>query len=154
MLSNADNDNKYMLMAIELAKEAAIKGEVPIAALLINDSGAVISQAHNLCETLHDATAHAEMLVIKQASEKLQAVRLTGSTLYVTIEPCPMCAGAIMLSRISRLVYGALDNKAGGVHSLFNILTHPGLNHQLQVTGGVLETECATLVQEFFRARR
>lgn len=154
MLNNTDIDKKYMKMAIELAKQGASKGEVPIAAVLVNDSGAVISQAHNLCATLQDVTAHAEVLAIKQASEKLQALRLTGLTLYVTIEPCPMCAGAIMLSRISRLVYGALDNKAGGVHSLFNILTHPGLNHQLQVTGGVLEAECAALVQEFFRARR
>lgn len=153
MLNNMDKDQYYMQQALELAKLAAQKDEVPIAALLVKDE-LIIAQAHNLCERLHDATAHAELLVIQQASEKLQQARLTGTTLYVTIEPCPMCAGAIFLSRIERVVYGALDSKAGGVHSLFNILTHPNLNHQVQVTGGVLEQECAMLVQEFFKKRR
>lgn len=153
MLNNMDKDQYYMQQALELAKLAAQKDEVPIAALLVEDE-LIIAQAHNLCERLHDATAHAELLVIQQASEKLQQARLTGTTLYVTIEPCPMCAGAIFLSRIERVVYGALDSKAGGVHSLFNILTHPNLNHQVQVTGGVLEQECAMLVQEFFKKRR
>ena len=153
MLNNMDKDKYYMQQALNLAKEAAAKNEVPIAAVLVRDDQ-IIAQAHNLCATWQDATAHAEMLVIRQATERLQQARLTDSTLYVTIEPCPMCAGAIFLSRIERVVYGALDSKAGGVHSLFNILTHPSLNHQVQVTGGVLDQDCAELVQEFFKKRR
>lgn len=153
MLSKADKDRYYMQQALELAQLAVQQNEVPIAAILVKDDE-VIAKAHNLCESLQDATAHSELLVIKQATEKLQRVRLTDCTLYVTIEPCPMCAGAIFLSRVTRVVYGALDSKAGGVHSLFNILTHPSLNHQAQVTGGVLEAECAALVQDFFKTRR
>lgn len=153
MLNKMDKDRYYMQRAISLAQIAAANNEVPIAAVLVQD-GKIIAEAHNLCETLKDNTAHAEMLVIRQAAKKLQQARLTNTTLYVTIEPCPMCAGAIFLNRIERVVYGALDSKAGGVHSLFNILTHPRLNHQVQVTGGVLEQECAALVQEFFRERR
>lgn len=153
MLNNMDKDRYYMRQAISLAQAAAINNEVPIAAILVQDDQ-IIAQAHNLCETLQDATAHAELLVIRQAAEKLKQARLTDLTLYVTIEPCSMCAGAIILSRIERVVYGALDSKAGGVHSLFNILTHPHLNHQVQVTGGVLELECAQLVQKFFQKRR
>lgn len=142
-----------MQQALEMAKLAVQQNEVPIAAILVKDDE-IIAKAHNLCESLQDATAHAELLVIKQATEKLQQARLTDCTLYVTIEPCPMCAGAIFLSRVTRVVYGALDSKAGGVHSLFNILTHPNLNHRAQVTGGVLEAECAALVQDFFKTRR
>lgn len=153
MLNKTDKDEKYMWQALALAQIAAQNNEVPIAALLVQNNK-IIAQAHNLCEGLHDSTAHAELLAIRAACDFLGNARLTDATLYVTIEPCPMCAGAIMLSRIKRLVYGALDSKAGGVHSLFNILTHPQLNHQVQVTGGVLELECAELVRKFFSSRR
>ncbi len=147
------NDTEYMGLALDEAKKAYAIGEVPIGAVIVKD-GEVIAAAHNLRETGHDATAHAEVMAIRQACEKIGHWRLTGATLYVTIEPCPMCAGALVMSRIARLVYGAADYKAGAVESLFNITNHSGLNHQMEVTAGVREEECRTLMKEFFRERR
>lgn len=147
------NDTEYMGLALEEAKKAYAIGEVPIGAIIVKD-GEIIAAAHNLRETGHDATAHAEVMAIRQACEKIGHWRLTGATLYVTIEPCPMCAGALVMSRIARLVYGAADYKAGAVESLFNITNHSGLNHQMEVTAGVREEECRTLMKEFFRERR
>lgn len=147
------NDTEYMGLALDEAKKAYALGEVPIGAIIVKD-GEIISAAHNLRETGHDATAHAEVMAIRQACEKIGHWRLTGATLYVTIEPCPMCAGALVMSRIARLVYGAADYKAGAVESLFNITNHSGLNHQIEVTAGVREEECRTLMKEFFRERR
>lgn len=142
-----------MRSALAEGVKAAELGEIPIGAVLVVN-GEIIAQAHNLRETGHDATAHAEILVLREAGRKLGQWRLSGATLYVTVEPCPMCAGALVMARIARLVYGAPDSKAGGVDSLFNITTHPGLNHRVEVTGGVLAEEAAGLLREFFRVKR
>ena len=142
-----------MGMALSEAQKAADAGEVPIGAVLTQD-GAVIAQAHNLRETDKDATAHAEMLVIREGCRKLGRWRLSGTTLYVTIEPCPMCAGALVMSRVDRLVYGSPDFRAGAVESIFNVVQHPALNHRLAVTAGVRQEECAAAMQAFFRKRR
>lgn len=147
------NHRLYMEMALEEAKLAYDKGEVPIGAVLVHD-GQVIAQAHNLRETGGDPTAHAEVVAIRQGAKQLGGWRLANTTLYVTIEPCSMCAGAIVNARIPNLVYGALDPKAGGVDSVFNITANPLLNHQVNVIGGVMEAECAQLMKDFFRARR
>ena len=147
------NDFDFMGMALSEAQKAADAGEVPIGAVLTQD-GAVIAQAHNLRETDKDATAHAEMLVIREGCRKLGRWRLSGTTLYVTIEPCPMCAGALVMSRVDRLVYGSPDFRAGAVESIFNVVQHPALNHRLTVTAGVRQEECAAAMQAFFRKRR
>ena len=148
-----DDDHYFMGLALAEAEKAFAIGEVPIGAVLTVD-GTVIAAAHNMRETWHDATAHAEMIVIRQACEKLKCWRLTGSTLYVTIEPCPMCAGGLVMSRIDRLVYGSADAKAGAVESLFNVTGHQSLNHSLRVTAGVREDECVALMKRFFQLRR
>lgn len=148
------NDEQYMRLALAEADKAYNRGEVPIGAVLVAEDGTVVSVGHNLREENHDATAHAEIEAIRSANEKLGKWRLSGTTLYVTIEPCPMCAGAIVNSRIARVVYGGLDSKAGAVHSVFNVLTNPQLNHQVQVTGGVLEDECREKMRDFFAMRR
>ncbi|WP_269635002.1 tRNA adenosine(34) deaminase TadA [Thermosinus carboxydivorans] len=147
------DDYDYMGIALEEARKAYAIGEVPIGAVLVMD-GAVVAKAHNRRETWHDATAHAEIIVIQQACKLLGRWRLTGAALYVTIEPCPMCAGALVNSRIDRLVYGSADYKAGAVESLFNIVQHPALNHRLEVTAGVRADECAEIMRDFFRQRR
>ena len=147
------NDFELMGLALAEAEQAAAEGEVPIGAVLVF-AGEVIAQAHNRRETDHDATAHAEMLVIREACRKLRRWRLTGATLYVTIEPCPMCAGALVMSRVDRLVYGSPDFRAGAVESIFNVVQHPALNHRLAVTAGVRQDECAAAMQAFFRDRR
>ena len=147
------NDFDFMGMALSEAQKAADSGEVPIGAVLTQD-GVVIAQAHNLRETDKDATAHAEMLVIREGCRKLGRWRLSGTTLYVTIEPCPMCAGALVMSRIDRLVYGSPDFRAGAVESIFNVVQHPALNHRLAVTAGVRQEECAAVMQAFFREKR
>ena len=147
------NDFELMGLALAEAEQAAAEGEVPIGAVLVF-AGEVVAQAHNRRETDHDATAHAEMLVIREACRKLKRWRLTGATLYVTIEPCPMCAGALVMSRVGRLVYGSPDFRAGAVESIFNVVQHPSLNHRLAVTAGVRQDECAAAMQAFFRDRR
>lgn len=146
-------DNYYMELALSEARKAYDLGEIPIGAVLVVD-GTVIASAHNMRETWHDATAHAEMIVIREACRQLERWRLTGATLYVTIEPCPMCAGALVMSRIDRLVYGSSDYKAGGVESVFNIVQNKALNHSMEVTAGVMADECAGIMREFFRMRR
>jgi tRNA(adenine34) deaminase len=128
-------------------------GEVPIAAILVRNND-VLAAAHNLREALQDPTAHAEMIVIRKAAQQLSSWRLTGTTLYVTLEPCPMCAGAIVQSRIARLVFGAWDPKAGACGSLFDIPADHRLNHRVDLVGGVLEKESQTLLREFFRLKR
>jgi len=147
------NDLYYMDLALEQARKAFALGEVPIGAVLVMDDQ-VIASAHNMRETWQDATAHAEMIVIQQACRQLKRWRLTGATLYVTIEPCPMCAGALVNSRIDRLVYGSADYKAGAVESIFNIVQNDALNHRLAVTAGVRAEACSELMREFFRLRR
>ena len=147
------DDKAYMELALAEARKAAELGEIPIGAVLVYN-GEVIAKAHNLRETDQDATAHAEILVIRQACARLNRWRLSGCTLYVTVEPCPMCSGAIVNSRIDRVVYGCPDVKAGGAESIFNIITNPNLNHCAQVTSGVCEEECAEVMRSFFQRRR
>lgn len=142
-----------MRLALEQARQAPASGEVPIGTLLVRN-GEILATAHNLRETSQDPTAHAEMIVIREAAAKLGTWRLTGCTLYVTLEPCPMCAGAIVQARIARLVFGAWDPKAGACGSLMDIPAEPRLNHRVEVDGGLFEEESQTLLQEFFRNRR
>lgn len=136
----------------EAAKAAAI-GEVPIGAVVVRN-GEIVARAHNLRETAHDATAHAEVLAIRRAGEALGGWRLMGCTLYVTVEPCPMCAGALVQSRVEHVVYGARDPKAWADRSLLEIVQNPGLNHRMEVTAGVLAEECSQTMKAFFQARR
>ena len=147
------DDQKYMKIALSEAKTAAEIGEIPIGAVLVLD-GEIIAKAHNMREIWQDATAHAETIVIREACKKLKRWRLTGATLYVTIEPCPMCAGAIVMSRISRLVYGSPDSKAGAAESLFNVVNNPALNHMVEVTSGVCSEECTQVMKDFFKKKR
>lgn len=153
MTTGDAHDEIFMRLALEQAALAPASGEVPIAALLVHE-GEVLAQAHNLRETRQDPTAHAEILVIQEAAAKLGTWRLIDCTLYVTLEPCPMCAGAIVQSRIARTVFGAWDPKAGACGSLMDIPTDPRLNHRVQITGGILSAESAALLQDFFQQRR
>ena len=143
----------YMQLALAEARRAAAIGEIPIGAVLVYD-GAVVAAAHNMRETWQDGTAHAEIIVIREACQKLGRWRLSGCTLYVTVEPCPMCSGAIVNSRVDAVVYGCPDVKAGGAESIFNIITNPNLNHCAQVISGVCEEECAQVMKDFFKKRR
>ncbi|MBO8142377.1 MAG: nucleoside deaminase [Firmicutes bacterium] len=142
-----------MRAALEEARAAAALGEIPIGAVVVKD-GQVLARGHNLRETERDPTAHAEVVAIRRAASSIGAWRLTGTTLYVTIEPCPMCAGALVLARIERLVYGAADPKAGACGTLYNLVQDPRLNHRLAVSGGVLEDECRDVLRGFFRGLR
>ncbi|SFL96003.1 tRNA(adenine34) deaminase [Pelosinus propionicus DSM 13327] len=142
-----------MGLALEEAQKAYMIGEVPIGAVLVLD-GQVVAAGHNMRESWYDATAHAEMIAIREACQKLKRWRLTGLTLYVTIEPCPMCAGALVMSRIDRLVYGSADVKAGAIESIFNIAQNDALNHSMVVTSGIRANECAQIMKDFFKQRR
>jgi tRNA(adenine34) deaminase len=146
-------DEDFMRLALAEAREAVGRGEVPVGAVLVRD-GAVLSRAANRTVTNQDASAHAEMLVMRAASSALGAWRLSDCTLYVTLEPCAMCAGAIVLARIGRVVFGAWDEKAGMAGSIEDLLRHPRLNHRPEVRAGVLADECAAVLTSFFRARR
>lgn len=146
-------DHYYMEMAIEEAEKAAAKGEVPIGAVIIHD-GKVIARAHNLRETTQNAVTHAELLAIQEACQQLGSWRLEDTKLYVTLEPCPMCAGAILQSRIPRVIYGARDIKAGSVDSLYRLLNDERFNHQCDVTENVMAEECGQLLTQFFRTIR
>ena len=148
------DDVAFMKEALKEAQEAFRTGEVPIGAVLVDADGAVVARAHNMRETWHDGTAHAEIVALQEAARKLGRWRLSGLTLYVTVEPCPMCAGALVMSRVDRVVYGATDAKAGACESLFNIVRHPALNHQLEMRAGVLEDECRAVMKRFFKERR
>lgn len=144
------NDEKFMQLAILEAFKAYEEGEVPIGAVLIDESGILVCAEHNRIEQLDDATAHAEMLLLREGAKKIGRRRLSTCTIYVTVEPCPMCAGALVLCRLKRLVYGAVDSKFGACESLFNVTNNPALNHQLKITAGVLESQCRELMQKFF----
>ncbi|WP_454638161.1 tRNA adenosine(34) deaminase TadA [Bacillus mycoides] len=148
-----ERDIYFMQLAIKEAKKAEAIQEVPIGAVIVLD-GEVISVAHNLRETEQRSIAHAELLAIDEACKKLGTWRLEDATLYVTLEPCPMCAGGIVLSRIKRVVYGASDPKGGCAGTLMNLLTDERFNHQCEVVPGVLEEECGTLLTIFFRELR
>jgi tRNA(adenine34) deaminase len=147
-------DEHWMRQALIVARRAAEAGEVPVGAVLVGGNGTLISEGWNLPITLHDASAHAEMQALRSAGQKLANYRLSGTTLYVTLEPCVMCAGAIIHARVSRLVFAARDAKAGAVDSVYDVIARPRLNHQLEWRGGVLEAEAAELLREFFRDRR
>ena len=142
-----------MQFAIEEAKKAEQIGEVPIGAILVKD-GEIVGKGYNLREINHDPTAHAEMVAIREACERLGAWRLLDCTLYVTLEPCPMCAGAIVQSRIKRVVYGTGDPKAGCAGTLMNLLQDPRFNHETELTSGILQSECSELLTSFFRNLR
>jgi tRNA(adenine34) deaminase len=144
----------HMEMALEEAEAAAEADEVPVGAVIVSFEKGVIGRAHNQRELLHDPTAHAEMLAITQAAQALYSWRLDQCVLYVTLEPCPMCAGAIVQARLPLLVYGAADPKAGACDTLYRIPTDPRLNHRAQVLGGVLAERCAAILSEFFATKR
>ncbi len=146
-------DEKMMRLALQEARKAELAGEVPIGAVVLSE-GRVVAQASNRTITENDPTAHAEMVALRAAAQESGNYRLTGRTLYVTLEPCAMCAGAMVLARIERLVYGADDPKGGAVRTFFGVLEHPGLNHRVEVCGGILASESAALLQAFFAARR
>jgi len=146
-------DERYMMLAIEEANKAEQILEVPIGAILVHE-GKVIAAAHNLRETEQRSVAHAELLAIDEACKNLETWRLDESTLYVTLEPCAMCAGAIVLSRVKRVVFGAYDPKGGCAGTLMNLLQFEKFNHQAEVVGGVLEEECGMLLTKFFRSLR
>jgi len=147
------DDSELMTHAIAEAKKALEHDDVPIGALVVME-GEVIATAHNERERLADPTAHAEMLAIRAASQVIGSSRLDGATLVSTLEPCPMCAGAALMARVSRVVFGAHDPKAGALGSLYNIGADPRLNHEFQVVSRIHESECATLLTDFFAARR
>lgn len=148
-----DDDRRGMLQALAAARAREAKGDVPIGAAVMRD-GELLVAAGNEREHRSDPTAHAEILAIRRAAEQLGGWRLPGCTLYITLEPCAMCSGAIVLARIPRVVFGAYDPKAGAAGSVLDILAEPALNHHPEVTGGVMEHECANLLRDFFVARR
>ena len=142
-----------MRLALDQARMAARHGDVPVGAVIVDQTGAVLGASGNEREIRHDPTAHAEILVLRETARRLRSWRLTGLTLVVTLEPCTMCAGALVLARVARLVFGAFDPKAGAVSSLFDVVRDPGLNHRVDVRSGILEAECAALLKDFFAGR-
>ena len=149
----AELDRQYMQQAIEQAQLAALAGEVPVGAVLVRD-GQIISKAFNKPITNHDPSAHAEMLALRQAAEAEQNYRLPGTTLYVTLEPCTMCAGAMLHARVDRIVYGAPDPKTGAAGSVVDVFASKQINHQTSVNGGIMAEECGQLLKTFFKERR
>jgi tRNA(adenine34) deaminase len=147
------NHQQNMAKAIQLAEDAASNNEVPIGAIIVKDN-VIVGKGFNQVEKLKDPTAHAEMIAISAACETLQSKYLTGCTLYVTLEPCPMCAGALVWSKIDTVVFGASDSKSGGCGSLFNVSTNKNLNHQVEVVQGILEADCEYLLKSFFQSKR
>jgi len=147
------DDAAWMALALEQAALAAAAGEVPVGALVIKD-GEVLGRGHNRNLLDDDPTAHAEIVALRQAAARLGNHRLTGCTMVATIEPCAMCAGALIHARIARLVYGASDPKAGAAGSVLQVINHPGLNHRMEVTAGVLAEKCSAILQDFFRQKR
>ncbi|MBU0679952.1 MAG: tRNA adenosine(34) deaminase TadA [Proteobacteria bacterium] len=147
-------DEFFMALALEEARQSAQRGEVPIGAVLVAADGEILARAGNSPIALHDPTAHAEILVLRAAALKMGNYRLTDTTLYVTLEPCVMCAGALVQARLKRLVYGAEDPKAGGMVSCYKVGCDGVLNHTLEVQGGVLAAEATAVLKDFFRSRR
>ncbi len=152
-MGDKEPDGKYMKMALDEAKKAGQRGEVPVGAILVK-GGEVLSRGHNRCSELNDPTAHAEILALRKAGEILKNYRLNDTVMYVTAEPCPMCASAMVHSRISRLVFGTVEPKFGAVESRFKLLQNDNFNHKVEVEKGVLEKECAEILKNFFRERR
>jgi tRNA(adenine34) deaminase len=149
----AQLDAQFMARAFELARTAETNGEVPVGAVIVKD-GVVIAEGWNRPIGTHDPTAHAEIVAMRAAAQVLQSYRLLGTSLYVTLEPCAMCAGAMVHARVKRLVFGATDPRAGAAGSIFNIVQHSALNHRMEVTGGILAEECSAQLRQFFIARR
>jgi tRNA(adenine34) deaminase len=152
-MSNKKEDQQFMQVAIEQAKIAEENGDIPIGAVIVYKNQ-IIGKAYNQREQLQDPTAHAEIIALTQAAAAKESWRLNGCTMYVTLEPCPMCAGALVLARVERLVYSCDDPKAGACKSLYNIVADGRLNHRLEVTSGVLQEQCRQQLQEFFSRRR
>ncbi len=150
---DSKEDERFMRVAIEAARVAEENDDVPIGAVIVHNSK-IIGKAYNQREQLQDPTAHAEIIALTQAAAAIGSWRLEGCTIYVTLEPCPMCAGALVLSRMDRLIFGCNDSKAGACRSLYNIVQDERLNHRLEVTSGVLREECSRLLQDFFQKRR
>lgn len=146
-------DVSFMQRALELAREAESAGEVPVGCVIVRD-GVIIAEGWNRPISTRDPTAHAEMVALRAAAAVSHSYRLTGTTLYVTLEPCAMCAGAMVHARVQRLVFAAADPRAGAAGSVFNLVQHPALNHRIECTGGVLAEECGPLLRGFFLARR
>jgi tRNA(adenine34) deaminase len=152
--ADSERDTHWMRQALAAALEARELGEVPVGACIVTSAGELLARAGNRTRTDCDPTAHAEIVALREAARVLGNYRLNGAVVYSTIEPCAMCAGALIQARARRLVYGARDERAGAVESQFRICTSSSLNHQMEITSGVLESECRALMQEFFRARR
>ena len=152
-MTQTELDQQYMCMAIEQAQLAAQSGEVPVGAVLVRD-GQVISRAFNKPIANHDPSAHAEMLALRQAALAEENYRIPGSTLYVTLEPCAMCSGAMLHARIDRVVYGAPDPKTGAAGSVLDLFSSKQINHQTSVEGGIMSEECGQLLRDFFKGRR
>lgn len=153
-LSMNERDEDWMWRAIDLAREAGKRGEVPVGACVVDEKGSMLAAASNLTIENVDPTAHAEILALRIAATRVGNYRLTGTTVYSTIEPCAMCAGALVNARVARLVYGAADERFGAVETHFRICDSAELNHRIQITSGVLADKCRSLMQDFFRARR
>ena len=153
MSSAGKADDEFMRAALELGHEARRRGEVPVGAVVVLD-GEVIGEGFNQPIAASDPTAHAEIVAMRDASKRIGNYRLTGAHLYVTIEPCQMCVGAMVHARIARVIYGTREPKAGAIESAMRAHEHPSLNHRLEATGGVLEDECRAVIQEFFAERR
>jgi tRNA(adenine34) deaminase len=152
-MTQVELDRQYMRLAIEQAQLAAEAGEVPVGAVLVQD-GQVISKAFNKPITNHDPSAHAEMLALREAALVAENYRIPGSTLYVTLEPCAMCSGAMLHARINRVVYGAPDPKTGAAGSVLDLFSSKQINHQTSVEGGIMSEECGQLLRDFFKGRR
>jgi tRNA(adenine34) deaminase len=148
------NHSQFMRQALAEAKQAAREDEVPVGAVLVAQDGTVLAKEHNRTIKLCDPTAHAEILALREASRTLGNYRLLNTTLYVTIEPCIMCMGALLQARVAKIVFGAKDAKSGGAGSCYNLAADAALNHMIDVQAGLLENECRALIQEFFRAKR
>lgn len=148
------NDEAWMARAIELAAQAEALGEVPVGALLVSAEGELLAEGFNQSICNHDPTAHAEIMVLREAGQKIENYRLTDATLYVTLEPCPMCAGAMVHARVGRLVYGASDPRTGAAGTVFQLAHNELLNHRMAITSGVMEEVCAAQLKAFFKMRR
>ena len=148
-----NHDDSWMELALKLARDAAAMGEVPVGALVVKD-GEILGQGQNRNLIDADPTAHAEIIALRQAALRAGNHRLVGAVMFATIEPCAMCAGAMVHARLARLVYGASDPKAGAAGSVLQVINHPRLNHQMAVTSGVLADKCSAILQEFFKAKR
>jgi tRNA(adenine34) deaminase len=147
------SDPIFMARALELAREAERAGEVPVGAVIVKDD-AIVGEGWNRPISTNDPTAHAEIVALRAAAQKLGTYRLLDTTLYVTLEPCPMCAGAMVHARVKRLVYAATDPRAGAAGTIFNIVQHPSLNHRIECEAGLMADECGTLLRAFFQGRR